>query len=90
MARWRRILSAATMKAKTIVFDGHVAGSVMSYEDAHGPEITYWIGRAFWGQGIATEALVSFLAQVNTVRAIYARVAKDNTASLRVLEKASS
>ncbi len=89
MAHWLRILADATVRAKTIVFDGQVAGSVMSYEDAHGPEVTYWIGRSFWGQGIATQALAAFLAQVNTVRPIHARAAKDNVASLRVLEKSS-
>src|SRR4051812_40007972 len=30
MARWQRLLSNATVRAKTIVFDGQVAGSVMS------------------------------------------------------------
>jgi len=84
---WRRLLSDATVAAKTIVFNNQVAGSVMSYEDDHGPEVTYWLGRSFWGQGIATQALRAFLAQVNTARPIHARVAKDNAASLRVLEK---
>ena len=44
------------------------------------PEVTYWIGRAFWGSGVATEALTRFLDKV-WVRPIYARVAKDNLAS---------
>ncbi len=48
--------------------------------------MTYWIGREHWGTGIATRALAAFLA-VQPVRPIRARAAKDNVASLRVLEK---
>ena len=44
------------------------------------------VGKPYWGQGIATAALRAFLLQV-TVRPIYARAAKDNLASLRILEK---
>src|SRR4029453_19193159 len=47
---------------------------------------TYWIGREFWGRGIATQALAVLLSAVKT-RPLYARAAKDNIASLRVLEK---
>ena len=50
------------------------------------PEISYWLGREFWGKGIATQALGLFL-QVVTSRPLTARVAKDNLASIRVLEK---
>ena len=49
-------------------------------------EVTYWIGREFWGKGIATKALAVFLSSVKP-RPLYARTAKDNIASLRVLEK---
>ena len=49
-------------------------------------EVTYWIGREFWGQGIATKALAALLSTVKT-RPLYARAARDNIASLRVLEK---
>ena len=49
-------------------------------------EVGYWLGRAYWGQGIATAALSTFLHHIKT-RPLYARAAKDNRASLRVLEK---
>jgi RimJ/RimL family protein N-acetyltransferase len=51
------------------------------------PEVSYWLGRDYWGQGIATWALKEFLAFHNQTRPIYARVAKDNLRSRRVLEK---
>jgi RimJ/RimL family protein N-acetyltransferase len=59
---------------------------VASFEDAGQLEVTYWLGREFWGRGIATRALAALL-EYQTTRPIYARAAKDNAASLRVLQK---
>ena len=87
MAHWRKILGDETVLVRTILYDGQVAGSVLSYLDEGKPEVGYWLGKEFWGKGIATQALREFLAQVNTTRPIYARVAKDNPGSRRVLEK---
>ena len=87
MAHWQRILTNKTVIIQTILADGEVAGSVLSYEDEGKPEVSYWLGKRFWGQGIATWALNEFLAQHNLVRPMYARVAKDNPGSRRVLEK---
>ena len=86
-AHWNRILADASVIIKTILFEGQVVGHVLSYEEAGKSEVSYWIGKAYWGQGIATRALSAFLAQANQTRPIYARVAKDNVGSLRVLEK---
>ncbi len=86
-AHWKRILSEPTVISKTILVDGQVAGSVSSYEDEGKPEVTYWIGKEYWGRGIATRALAEFLVNCNKVRPIYARAAKDNLGSLRVLDK---
>ena len=49
-------------------------------------EVTYWLGKAYWGRGIATQALAAFL-RVQQRRPLIARVAKDNIASIRVLQK---
>ena len=87
MAHWDRILANKTNVLQTILFNGQVAGSVSSYEDEGHPEVTYWLGKEYWGKGIATWALQEFLAQKNRTRPIYARVAKDNLGSRRVLEK---
>jgi len=86
-AHWKKILAEPTNIIRTIVCDGQVVGSVSSYLRSGEPEVTYWIGRAHWGKGIATRALTTFLAQENTTRPIYAGVAKDNVGSRRVLEK---
>jgi RimJ/RimL family protein N-acetyltransferase len=87
MAHWHRILADPTSIIRTIVVDGQVAGSVSSYQDAGHLEVTYWLGKNYWGKGLATRALTEFLAHVNPFRPIYARAAKDNIGSLRVLEK---
>jgi RimJ/RimL family protein N-acetyltransferase len=86
-AHWHRILADPTTINRTIVCGGQVVGSVASYGEPDKPEVTYWIGRAHWGKGIATRALTAFLAQVDARRPIYARVAKVNQGSRRVLEK---
>jgi RimJ/RimL family protein N-acetyltransferase len=87
MAHWHRILTNKTVILQTILFNGHVAGSVSSYVEEGKPEVTYWLGKEYWGKGIATWALAEFLTQHNKTRPIYARVAKDNPGSRRVLEK---
>lgn len=87
-AHWRKILSDDAVTMKTIVFEGHVVGNVGKYLDKEfgKPEVAYWIGKEYWGMGLATKALSKFLQNV-TVRPIYGRAAKDNVASIRVMEK---
>jgi RimJ/RimL family protein N-acetyltransferase len=87
MAHWHRILAEETNIVQTILCNGQVVGSVSSYEEEGKPEVTYWLGKEYWGKGIATWALKEFLANHNPTRPIYARVAKDNLGSRRVLEK---
>lgn len=86
-AHWQRILANSTVIIRTIVYKGEVAGYVLSYETAGEPEVSYWLGKAYWGRGVASAALRRFLAEANRTRPIYGRAAKDNLASLRVMEK---
>lgn len=86
MAHWTRILGDETITKKTVLVDGRVAGNVVSFEHDGNPEVGYWIGRSYWGKGVATAALSAFLNLVRA-RPLYARVAKHNVASIRVLEK---
>ena len=88
-AHWSKILADDTVMIRTILLDGHVAGSVASWVDPKWlgkPEVTYWIGKEYWGKGFATRALSKFLNHQKT-RPLYARAARDNLASLQVLEK---
>ncbi len=86
LTHWRRILSDPTLIVKAILWKGHVAGTVGSYSRDGKSQVTYWIGKEFWGNGIATQALTELLRIVNR-RPLYASTASDNAASIRVLEK---
>jgi RimJ/RimL family protein N-acetyltransferase len=83
---WNKILVDDTVAKKTILFNGQVAGSIVSFERDGEREVGYWIGREYWGRGIATKALSVFLDHVKA-RPLFAHVAKYNVASIRVLEK---
>ena len=85
-AHWEKVLADETVRAKTIVVDGAVAGNVVSFRHDGKTEVGYWLGRDFWGRGIATRALTEFLGLVDE-RPLYAGVAKHNVGSIRVLEK---
>jgi RimJ/RimL family protein N-acetyltransferase len=84
--RWSRLRADGTVLTRVIVADDEVAGTIGSWGDSGEREVTYWIGRSYWGKGIATDALNAFLA-VDRSRPLHARVASDNVASRRVLEK---
>jgi len=88
MAKWAKILSDDTIIKKAILFDRRVAGDVLSFVAPWSGkrEVAYWIGREFWGKGIATSALSQLLI-LDTTRPLHARAARDNSASIRVLEK---
>jgi RimJ/RimL family protein N-acetyltransferase len=85
-SHWAKVLADNGITICTILSDSHVAGSVLCHGWGGEPEISYWLGREFWGKGIATLALGLFL-QLVTDRPLAARVASDNLASIRVLEK---
>lgn len=67
---------------------GYVPGTDVERFSA---EIGYWLGEAFWGRGIVTEALVLVTTHAfrdrNFLR-LFALPFADNPASMRVLEKA--
>ena len=88
---WKKVLKNRLCLKKAILADGKVAGYVVSfYRTGTGRpkrrEIGYWIGREFWGRGLATEGLRQLLLTHKT-RPLYARVARTNPASLQVALK---
>jgi RimJ/RimL family protein N-acetyltransferase len=89
MVHWKtRILGDETVMARTVLVEGRVAGNVVSFPSpvTRRREVGYWIGRQFWGRGVATSALRRFLDEERT-RPLYAGVVKRNVGSIRVLEK---
>ena len=83
---WAKLLADDSLLKKTVIVDGEVAGNIGSWTAEGKREVGYWIDRAFWGRGVATEALSAFLCLEQT-RPLYAGVAKHNVASIRVLQK---
>ena len=83
---WAKILADDACLKKTIVADGQIAGNIGSFTRDGKREVGYWIDRALWGRGIASEALSAFLCLEQT-RPLYAGVAPHNIASMRVLQK---
>lgn len=86
MAHWRKIRADSNCILRTIAFDGAIAGNIVSWQNHGSRNIGYWLGREFWGRAIASAAVELFLREV-TSRPLFARVAKTNAASIRVLEK---
>jgi len=85
-AHWRRILADDTLTKKTIVYEDEVAGNMLSWQQEGQRLIGYWVGREFWGKGLATRALAELVEELPT-RPLHAWVATSNVASVRVLEK---
>lgn len=71
--------------------DGTVMGACgLEWRNGHTPEIGYWLGAGYWGQGFATEAvraLVDHGFDDHGYNALQAGARTSNPASRRVLEK---
>lgn len=63
-----------------------LAGNVLSFDFQGRREVGYWLGREFWGKGIASAALAEFLT-IEPIRPLFGAVATHNAASFRVLQK---
>ena len=89
IAHQRKIRADEALLTWTILYDGQVAGDLMSFLHPARPgqrEVGYRIGREYWGKGVATRALTLFL-DVERRRPLYGWVAAHNIGSQRVLEK---
>ncbi len=85
---WRHnILGNPGALTRTVVAEGDVAGYVGSWEQNGRRLVAYWMGREFWGRGLASAAVGEFLRDHERHRPIHAYVAQHNAASIRVLEK---
>jgi RimJ/RimL family protein N-acetyltransferase len=84
--KYTKLLNDPTVNNQTIIFKNTIVGSIAKFVMEGDTEITYWIDRKFWGQGIATNSLIAFL-KIELTRPIYGRVAFDNFGSQKVLEK---
>ena len=85
-AHWAKVLALPRVTNRTILADGQIAGHIACFPDGDHMEVTYWLGREFWGRGVATSALRQLLDLI-TIRPMFGRTACDNGGSLRVLQK---
>jgi RimJ/RimL family protein N-acetyltransferase len=85
-AHWARVRGDDAVVARTIVVDGLVAGSIRRWQQDGQQLLGYWVGREWWGRGVATQA-VALLVDELSLRPLYAHVARHNVGSIRVLEK---
>ena len=83
---WQKILNDPSVTVRSIQVDDELAGCISCFKSDGHDSIGYWIGKNFWGQGVATQALRLLLGEVSA-RKIRARVAVSNAGSLRVLQK---
>ncbi|MCX5281603.1 GNAT family N-acetyltransferase [Streptomyces sp. NBC_01281] len=88
---WARIRRDPAIVMRAVVADdggdiddADILGHVSVFGPPEEREVTYWIGRHYWGRGVATAALRALLG-IATERPVYARAAADNLASIKVL-----
>ncbi|WP_395626533.1 GNAT family N-acetyltransferase [Daejeonella sp.] len=86
LIKYTKLLVEPTVNNQTIVIDNIIVGSIAKFIMDGETEITYWIDKKFWGQGIATKALKIFV-DIENSRPIFGRVVFDNFGSQKVLEK---
>ncbi len=68
MAHWTRIRSDDTGRIQTVVFQGQVAGYVLSYQQDGETEVSYWLGRDTGGGGLRHARLPRFCVRYKSVR----------------------
>ena len=69
-AHWHKIMVDPANILRTILYEGQVAGNMVSFIMEGKREVGYWLGREYWGKGIASAALKLFLKKV-TERPLY-------------------
>ena len=85
-AHWAKLRADDTLLVRTIVADGVVAGNIGSWQENGQQLLGYWVGREYWGRGVATQALALLVDELS-IRPLYAHVVAHNVGSIRVLEK---
>ena len=93
-ARWWINTGSSIGIVYAIIHNGVFVGSISAipgeFEKQRTAEIGYWIGRPFWGNGIASSALekfTGFIFENTNFNRLYASVFEGNLASAKVLTK---
>ena len=80
-----RVLGDDSVRARTVLVDGAVAGNVLAWWENERRFVGYWLAREFWGRRVGTRMLGGFLEQ-ETRRPLFADTDVGNVASRRLLE----
>ncbi|MFD3283849.1 GNAT family N-acetyltransferase [Alteromonas macleodii] len=87
---WLKKQENSLRKPLAIEIENKLVGCISYWHlDSLTTEVGYWIGKSFWGKGIATTAVSSLLDSTifPTTPKVAAKVAAENIGSQRVLEK---
>jgi len=89
-AVWERHFTDPSINSRVIEIDGRHGGEIVggvSCFQADGQDcVGYWIARAYWGRGVASNAVALFLGE-ELRRPLHATAARTNAPSQRILEK---
>ncbi|MGX6607197.1 GNAT family N-acetyltransferase [Micromonosporaceae bacterium Da 78-11] len=86
-AHLAKVRAAPENTTRAVLRDGRLVGSIAAFPMDGNTEVTYWIDRSVWGQGVAGQAL-ALLLELVPIRPLHGRASSDNTGSLKVLQKA--
>ena len=86
-SHWAKTRARPDARIMTITYGDRVAGNIGSWEEEGHVYLGYWIGKDYWGRGIATAALNAYVTEHELRRPLRAHVAATNIGSIRVLEK---
>jgi len=87
ISHWQHnILGNPANLVRTILVDEQAANYEDRWEQDHRRLVAYWVGREYWGRGVARSALAEFLSAHESHRPLHAYVALSNARSIRVLE----
>lgn len=85
-AHMAKVIADPKLVALAILADGVFVGQISLFQADGLDSVGYWIGKAFWGRGIASRALEMLLERIPT-RPLHATAVRANAASLRVLTR---
>lgn len=93
-AHWWIKHSKQSTLIKAITYQGQFIGCISAtpgqFEYSHSAEIGYWLGNAYWQQGLATQALAMFVEKLQKdgeLKRVFVSVVTDNNRSISVLKK---
>lgn len=86
VTKWKHLLQQPSIHQQTIMLGDRIVGTVAKFEIDGNAEITYALGKEYWGRGITSKAVKEFLV-LEKKRPIYGHAAADNPGSIKILEK---